>query len=414
MAATLFRQIGCLVTMKGAAEKEGRHIQESDLGILSKASLLVEEGRILWVGPHKDLSKNFAKKKIREVDARDKTFLPGFVECHTHLIFAGARAAEFEKRLNGVSYQQIAAEGGGILSSVRSTRAAKLSRLVAESQQKVNTFLSQGVTTLEIKSGYGLDHLSEIKCLQAIKKLKGPRIIPTFLGAHALPLEFISEREYLNFLKEKMLPEIKKKKLSKRVDIFVERGFFSVDQARDYLSHAQALGFDVTLHADQLSLFGGSDLGVQLRALSADHVIQIESAQIQNLAKSQTTAVLLPLADLYMKCAYPPARALIDAGARVALATDYNPGTCPSQDINTVGLLARLQMKMTLPEVLSAYTVGASWALGLQKEIGSIEVGKAADFVGTKVEWNELFYSAGSRDISEVYQAGQAQKNSAS
>ena len=414
MAATLFRQIGCLLTMQGAAAKEGRHVQEKDLGILSKASLLIENGKIQWVGPHKELPKAWARKKLKEIDARDWTILPGFVECHTHLIFAGSRAPEFEKRLGGMSYQQIAAEGGGILSSVRSTLAAKMSTLVSESQKKVNTFTAQGVTTLEIKTGYGLDFPSEMKCLQAIKKLKGPRILSTFLGPHALPLEFMSEREYLTFLKEKVLPEIKKKKLSRRVDIFVERGFFSVDLARDYLSHAQSLGFDVTLHADQLSLFGGSDLAVQLKACSADHVIQIGSSQIQTLAKSQTTAVLLPLADLYMKCAYPPARSLIDEGARVALATDYNPGTCPSQDLNSVGLLARLQMKMSLPEVLSAYTVGAAWALGLQKEVGSLEIGKSADLIGTKVEWTDLFYAAGARVISEVYVGGRAQKNPAS
>ena len=414
MAATLFRQIGCLLTLQGAAAKEGRHVQEEDLGIQSKASMLVDNGRIVWVGPHRNLPKVWAKKKIREMDARDWTILPGFVECHTHLVFAGSRAHEFEKRVRGMSYQQIAAEGGGILSSVKSTRQAKLSELVTVAQKKVDAFAHQGVTTLEIKTGYGLDFNSEMKCLQAIQKLQGPRIVPTFLGPHALPMEFISEKAYLEFLKEKLLPEIKKKKLARRVDIFVERGFFSVDLARDYLLFAQGLGFDVTIHADQLSLFGGTNLAVDLKAVSADHVIQIEESQIYNLARSSTTAVLLPLADLYMQCAYPPARKLIDEGARVALATDYNPGTCPSQDLNLVGLLARLQMRMTLPEVIAAYTLGAAWALGLQKETGSLEVGKSADFICTKVEWGDLFYSAGSRAISEVFQAGKTKKNIAS
>lgn len=383
-----------ILTLQKAAQKQGRRITEEDLSPLEKHALLIEKNKIKWIGPQDKLPKPFHKRIKKEISAKNKTVMPSFTECHTHTVFAGSRSLEFELRNTGVSYQEIAARGGGILSTRRSVANISKAELLKLTQKRVNRFIQQGVCTLEIKSGYGLDLANEIKSLEVIKKLKGACFVKTFLGAHAIPKEFGGAQEYLNFLSEFVFPEVKRKKLADRVDIFIENGFFSVEQGRSYLQLAQKLGFDVVVHADQLSLSGGSDLAVSLGALSADHVIQIQDSEVKKLSDSEVTAVLLPLADLYMKCAYPPARKLIDAGARVALATDFNPGTCPSQDIQLVGLLARLEMKMTLPEVIVAYTLGASYALKRSTVEGSLEVGKLANLIFLEDSYQGLFYSS--------------------
>lgn len=392
---TLFAKADLILTLQGAAAKDGRRIVEEDLGFLEKASFVVGDGRIEWIGPHARLPKEFARARLKEVDLKGSAVLPGFVECHTHAVFAGDRAEEFELRNRGVPYQEIAARGGGIVSTMRQTRAAPLASLARDAQMRAAAFVAQGVTTLEVKSGYALDLKNEIKVLEAAGRIEGPRVVRTFLGAHALPPEFGSYEAYLEFLADDVLPVLKKRKLAERVDVFIEKGFFPREASERYLRRARDLGFQAVVHADQLTLSGGTATALAVEALSADHVIQISDAEIRGLAKSRTTAVLLPAADLYMKCAYPPARALIDGGARVALATDFNPGTSPTQDLSLVGLLARLEMKMTLPEVLAAYTVGAAHALGLAHEIGSLEVGKHADFFITIENWRQMFYSAG-------------------
>jgi len=356
-------------------------------------AFFVVDGKLNWIGPQNKIPKNL--KPAKEIDLKKKLVLPSFIECHTHSVFAGSRAAEFEMRNQGVSYLEIAAKGGGILSTMKATRAASSAQLQNLAQEKVDQFLRQGVSTLEIKTGYALDLKNEIKCLQVINKLKGPRIISTFLGAHALPAEYKTHAEYLDFLAEEVLPLVKKKKLSERVDIFIENKFFEKDVAQKYLNKAHALGFKTTVHANQLSFSGGADLALDLGSSSADHVIHLDEAHIQQFAKSKTVAVLLPTADLYMKCPYPPARRLIDAGATVALSTDYNPGSCPSQDLSLVGLLARLEMKMSLPEVFKAYTSGAAQALNIQNEEGDLQVGKFANFICTDAGLSDFFYSAG-------------------
>lgn len=403
----LLKNISTLLTLQGAAAKGGRHVKEEDLGVHSDQSLLIEKEKIAWVGPTKKLPREFAKKKtLRELNMKGKTVLPGFIESHTHLVFAGDRAAEFEMRNQGVSYQEIAARGGGILSTMRNTRKASVAELAQSGQQRADHFVSQGVTTLEIKSGYGLSLKDEVKVLQAAQKITGPRTLKTFLGAHALPPEFKTYEAYLDYLALKVLPVIKKKKLATRVDVFIEKGFFPPEASEKYLRQAQALGFDVLVHADQLSLSGGTDVAVRIGALSGDHLLQVTDSEIHKLAKSETTCMLLPAADLYMKCKYPPARQMIDAGARVALATDFNPGSSPTQDLNLVGLLARLEMKMTLPEVIAAYTVGAAYALNLQQEVGSLEVGKSADILCIESDWRTLFYNVGKSEKKLVFSRG--------
>lgn len=403
----LLKNISTLLTLQGAAQKKGRHISEEDLGILQNASVVIEKDRIAWVGSHKKLPKEFAKKKsLKEFNLKGRTVLPGFVECHTHLIFAGDRAAEFEMRNQGVSYQEIAAKGGGILSTMRKTRQASLADLTRWGQKRADHFVSQGVTTLEIKSGYALNLKDELKMLQAAQKISGPRTMTTFLGAHALPPEFKTYEQYLEYLGTEVLPVVRKKNWAQRVDVFIEKGFFPPQASEKYLRQAQQFGFDVVVHADQLSLSGGSDVAVELGALSGDHLLQVTDKEIKKLAASETTCVLLPAADLYMKTKYPSAREMIDAGARVALATDFNPGSSPTQDLSLVGLLARLEMKMSLPEVIAAYTVGAAHALKLQSEVGSLEVGKSADFICMEKDWQTLFYSVGESYEKVVFSRG--------
>lgn len=411
--SALIRGIGTLLSLEGAWKKSGRFVQTEDLGLISKAALLMDQGRLLWVGPEKKLKSALAnlprqyQKVTREWDVQGKTVLPGWIDGHTHLVYGGQRWDEFELRCQGVSYQEIARQGGGILSTVKATRAATKQSLKEISQKRVDEFLRQGVTTLEIKSGYALDLKGEIKQLEVARSLEGPQIITTFLGAHAKPPEFETHESYLQFLSEKVLPQIQKKKLADRVDIFIEKNFFEGEMAKNYLRRAQDLGFSLVVHADQLSLSGGTQIAVELGALSADHVIQLGPVEIQRLAQSETVAMLLPLADLYMKCEYPPARELIDHGACVALATDYNPGSCPSMDLSLVGLLARLYMKMSLPEVIAAWTVGAAKALAL-RDRGSLQAGFRADLQVIDLDWRGLFYQTGTSPVTQAFVGGKS------
>lgn len=410
MSTTLFTHIDQLLTLSPAAQKQGRHIQEIDLGCLRDGAIAVKKGQIVWVGVRKEIPREIRKHITKSVELNAASVLPGFIECHTHLIHGGDRAAEFEMRNQGVSYQEIAKRGGGILSTMRETRQARKNDLFDSAVRRVDHFVAQGVTIVESKSGYALNLKDELKMLEVGRLLdqrtRSARVINTFLGAHALPPEFKTYEDYLNFLAEEVLPVIARKKLAERVDIFIENGFFPKAAGQVYLEKARKLGFEVVVHADQLQLSGGHEVAIELSALSADHLVQLDAAGIYKIAKSEVTAVLLPAADLYMKMAYPPARSLIDQGARVALATDFNPGSSPTQDLNLVGLLARLHMKMSLPEVIAAYTVGASYALNMQNSVGSLCVGKNADFVCSDLDWRQLFYNVGERSIRSVYRDG--------
>lgn len=400
----IFRGIGSLFTLQGAALKKGRKITEADLSIINNACLVCDSGLIKWVGRRQDLPRSLARASVRDIDCAGATVLPAFVESHTHLVFAGSRSAEFEMRNCGFSYQQIAERGGGIISTVNKTRKTSLDELVAVAQKRVDEFVRQGVTAIEIKSGYALDEKNEIKMLKAAAQLKHARIIPTFLGAHALPPEYKGNPEgYIEFLITKILPKIARAKLAKRVDMFIESGYFNCDHAKAFFGAAQQLGFAISAHVEQLTYSGGTSFSLGIGAQSVDHVVQIKDLEIEALANSQSTAVLLPGADFYLKMAYPPARRLIDAGARVALASDFNPGTCPTQDISFIGLLARMNMQMSLPEVLTAYTLNAAYALGLENEVGSLEPGKIADFIVLDDEWTKLFYEVGHSPVCEVW-----------
>lgn len=402
--ARVFRGIGRLVTLAAAAARGGRKATSRDLDAIERAALVVVDGRIAWLGPEAKLPSTY--RRARTTDFKGAVVIPGLVESHTHLIYAGNRAAEFERRNQGESYQSIAKSGGGILSTVRATREASEAELKTIGQKRVDRFLAQGVTTIEVKSGYGLTLNDELKMLRAARALKRARIVSTFLGAHAVPREFADADAYVDELIATFLPRVARDKLATRVDAFVENGYFSAATTKRYLKAATDLGLASSIHADQLTLSGGSALAIEMKSSSADHLVQLGTKEIKALAASDVTCVLLPSADLYMDCAYPKAREMIDAGARVALSTDFNPGTSPSQDVALVGILARVRMKMSLAETLVAYTVGSAHALGRADEIGSLEVGKSADFAVLTGGLEELFLDVGRMPIARTFCRG--------
>ncbi len=391
MAQTIITDIHEMLTMQGAYQKKGRGpMGEADLGLLKKQALVMDGDKILWIGPKKRLPREF--HKIRREIRLDKNLFPGWIDCHTHSLFAGDRVHEFEMKIAGKSYQEIAALGGGIQHTVRETRKSSTDTLQKLLSERLNIFLKQGATTVEVKTGYGLSTAQEMRLLKAIQGASSPvKVVPTFLGAHALGPEEKDRRVYLQKLME-VLPQIRAKKLAARVDIFIEQGYFSAEEARPYLQAAKTLGFDLTIHADQMSHGRATALAVELGARSADHVIFLEADEQKAVAKSEVTCVFLPTSDFYLKWSFPPARQLIDLGARFALSTDFNPGTSPTQNIQWVGLLARREMRMSLPEVFSAWTVGASYALGREQSCGSLRVGATADFFSSEQEWNQMFY----------------------
>lgn len=402
----VFLNIGELYTLKKASQKEGRRPLESDLSCIKKAAMICQGRRISWVGAQKNL-KTIKDKEVVEIDMKQRVIIPAFVESHTHLVYAGHRGKEFELRQKGLSYQEIAQKGGGILSTVRATRKSSFDELLRQAQSRVDRFLEQGVTTLEVKSGYALDIKNEIKMLKVARSLKKARVISTFLGLHAVPPRYHSAENYLRFIL-RYLKEVKG--LASRVDVFIEKGYFTPTQADLYFKKAQELGFHVVAHVNQLSPSQGVNVALKNKALSVDHAVFLSSQQIKALAASSTTAVLLPGADFYLKTPYPKARQLIEAGTRVALATDYNPGSCPSQDLNLIGFLARTEMKMSLPEVLVAYTLGGAYALALEEHLGSLEPGKLCDFIVLREGLSELFYKIGQNTAFEVWKEGQLLK----
>jgi imidazolonepropionase len=386
----IWRNIGILLSLEGAAKKSARRINDQDLGFIKKAAIVAQGGIIQWVGPERKLPSIWFKRASEVIDSQGQTALPCWVECHTHSLYAGHRYEELEMRNRGLSYSEITEHGGGIYSTVRATHRASSRELKQLTQQRVNHFLSQGVGVIEIKTGYGLTPLQELRQLKILNQILGPEVVPTFLGAHAVYPKGSSSEKHL----QKLLAFASKvRKFSSRADIFVERGFFERDKAFAYLKKLKSLGFDLTLHADQLSDSGGVELGIQLGALSVDHVLKTKRSSLKKLANSETTAVLLPVADFYLKCPYPRARELIEMGARVALSTDFNPGTSPCSDLNFLGVLSRLELKLTLPEVIVAMSLGAAYALGRGHKLGALTPGRSASLQLLQSDWSELFYS---------------------
>jgi len=356
---------------------------QSEIHAIGQAALVWNEGRILWVGPESDLPASLALAHQR-IDAGGGVVAPGLIDCHTHLAFGGWRADEFEQRIQGKTYLEIAAAGGGIRRTVEATRRLTESQLVERCLGFLAEILKLGTTTVECKSGYGLDPEAEIRLLRVyaqLKRCQPVKIVPTFL-AHVIPDEYLAQRNrYVGILCRQLIPSIARERLAHSCDVFVEKSAFTPDEARAILETAAACGLKTRLHADQLTDTSGAQLAADLRALSADHLEQVSDAGIAGLSRNGVVAVSLPLASLYLHTPAMPARRLIDAGVPVAVATDFNPGSAPSYHLPLAMMLACNLQRMTPNEVLKAATIYAAKALGIETDRGSLEEGKAADFL---------------------------------
>lgn len=380
----------------------------SELGIIRDGAMLIRDGKIQRVGPSAEIEKNIGDAEI--VDARDRVVMPGFVDAHTHLVFAGNRLDDFERRARGETYEQIAKAGGGIWSTVEKTRAASEPDLLAQAKKHANWFLRCGTTTVEAKSGYGLTVEDELKILRVMRQLTEEvplEIAPTFLGAHAVPRE-LSPDEYLEVVVTEMLPRVGVEKLAEFCDVFCERGYFDIDQARKILTAARKLGLGLRGHVDQLTNSGGAKLMAEIGATTADHLEQTDEQGIAALKKANVQPVLLP-GSVYAlgSSRYPRAREMIEAGLGVVIATDFNPGSSPTPSMPMVLSLACTQMKMSPAEAITASTVNAAYSLNRGDKIGSLEPGRLANFVIFDCDdYRELAYWFGMRQMHAVYIRG--------
>jgi imidazolonepropionase len=355
---------------------------QGEIHALADGAMAWDDGVIRWVGSEKNLPETY--RHAERVDAGGRLVIPGLIDCHTHLAFGGWRAGEFEQRILGRSYLELARSGGGIAATVRQTRAATEEQLFVRSRGFLEEMLALGVTTVECKSGYGLTLDSELKLLRVYRRLaleQPVRVVPTFLGAHVIPAEFQDKRaDYVNLVTDCMIPAVAEERLAAGCDVFVEESAFTVEEARRILRAGQAAGLAAKLHADQLSSGGGAELAAELGALSADHLEHVSEGGIAALAAGGVVAVSLPLASLYLAQPPIPARRLIRAGVPVAVATDFNPGSAPSYHLPLALTLACTLQKMTPAEALKGATSYAAMALGQHESVGSLETGKSADF----------------------------------
>ncbi len=382
MSSLLVRGAGRVVTPVGGTARRGAEL--ATLRIVRDAVVRCEGERIVFVGPAAEHDTRFPAADTI-LDAEGGCVLPGFVDPHTHPVWAGSREDEFNRRLAGASYMEIARSGGGINATVRATRAASFQELLAGTMGRLDTFLRHGTTTIEAKSGYGLDLETEVRMLEVIREANRSHpvdLVPTCLAAHEVPPEHRDDPErWVRLLIEEIHPEIARRGLAEAVDVFCEEGVFDLDQTRRLLADAPRHGWRIHLHADELTPLGGAELAVELGALSADHLMCITEDGIRALAGSDTVAVLLPGTSFFLRSGYAPARRLIDAGCAVALATDCNPGSSPTESMPTILALATLGMGLTVEEALTAATLNAAAALGRARELGSVEPGKRADLV---------------------------------
>ena len=404
-----------LVTLAGRAR--GRSGPElTDLAIIADGGLLVENGRILKVGKSAEIGK-LCRPQTEIIDASDCVVVPGFVDAHTHFVFAGDRLDDFEARARGESYEQIAQRGGGIRTTVAATRAISEAQLLIQAKKRAGWMLRNGTTTAEAKSGYGLTVEDELKILRVIRCVGAEtplQTVATFLGAHAIPDEFRHDRGgYVSQIVKQMLPQVAQEKLAEYCDVFCERGYFDIDQSRHVLEAAKQHGLKLRMHVDQLTRNGGAKLAGELGAATADHLEQTDADGIAALATAQVQPVLLP-GSVYALGAkkYPNARTMIDAGLAIVIATDFNPGSSPTAAIPMILSLAVTQMKMSPAEAISAATINAAASLNRAAEIGSLEPGKRADFLICDCrDYRELAYWFGFSLVRDVFVAGKQVTN---
>jgi imidazolonepropionase len=392
---------GCsqLLTLRGPVPRRGKAL--SELGIIRDGAILIHEDRIAAIGPRRRIEKMPKSRRAENLDLKGRVVLPGFVDSHTHLIFPASRAEEYEQRIAGASYEEIARKGGGIRSTVTNLRRAPAHQLEARAIKNLNDFAAHGTTTIEAKSGYGLDWKSEVKILELLSKLHQELPIDihaTFLGAHVIPNEYRKRPEaYVDLLVERWIPAVAMAGLAEFCDVFCDRGAFTVAQSRRILNAGRACGLVSRIHAEQLANTGAARLGIELQAASADHLEKINASDIRALALSNVVCTLLPGCCFHLGLThYGPARKLIDAGAIVGLATDFNPGTSPTLSMSTILSLACTQMRMTPAEAISAATMNPAYSLRQHDRIGSLDVGKYADIAAFDVaDYREIPYYFG-------------------
>ncbi|WP_409252208.1 imidazolonepropionase [Bacillus sp. SCS-153A] len=405
----LIENIGQLLTMDhGDGPIKGEQMSHAPL--LENAALAVKDGKIAWMGKSTETDSINADKVI---DAKGKLVTPGLVDPHTHLVFGGSREHEMALKQQGVPYLEILKRGGGILSTVQATREATEEELTEKARFHLDRILSYGVTTMEAKSGYGLDKETELKQLRVVKRLNEEHqidLISTFLGAHAIPPEYKENPDA--FLQEmlELLPEIQQGELAEFVDIFSETGVFTVEQARSYLLKAKEMGLQVKIHADEIDPLGGTEMAVEVGAISGEHLVGASEKGIEMLGKSDTIAVLLPGTCFYLnKDSFAKAREMIGAGAAVTLSTDFNPGSSPTENLQLIMSLAALKMKMTPEEIWNAVTVNAAYAINRGESAGRIAIGRKADIVLWDVpNYHYVPYHYGVNHVNTVWKAGKA------
>ena len=370
-----------LVTCSGFKAKRGKDM--SNLQIINDGAVVIEQGIIRAVGKTEDTISDLDESRFSVIDARGKAVLPGFVDSHTHFVFGGYRAEEFSWRLRGDSYMQILERGGGILNTVLATRESKKDELIEAGKKRLDSMLSFGVTTVEGKSGYGLDHDTELKQLEVMAELDNGHpidIVRTFLGAHAVTKDYKGREDiYIDYLIDRVMPEAAERKLAEFCDVFCEKDVFSVEQARRLLSRAKEMGFKLKIHADEIVQLGGAELAAELDAVSADHLLQASDKGIHDMAEKGIIATLLPGTAFSLREPYARGRYMIDNNCAVALATDLNPGSCFSESIPLIFALATLYMNITTEEAITALTINGAAALNREDAIGSIDVGKKGD-----------------------------------
>ena len=405
----IIKNIGKLVTMEGSfLPKTGKEMNE--LTILENAYIAVVEGKIFKVGTGEDY-KELVGENTTIDDASGMLVTPGLVDSHTHLVHGGSRENEFSKKLNGVPYIQILQEGGGILSTVNSTKKATFDELYGKAKKSLDRMLEFGATTVEEKSGYGLELETEVKQLQVAHKLDKDHpvdLVHTFLGAHAVPVEYKSNSEaYIKLLVEEIMPKVKELGLAEFCDVFCEEGVFSVEESEYILSKAKEMGYKLKIHADEIVPIGGAELAAKLGCTSADHLMAASDKGLKDMAEKGVIANILPGTSFNLNKPSADGRKMIDLNVPISLSSDYNPGSCPSENLQFVMQLGCLNLKMTPNEVLTAVTINAAHCVDRATEIGSIEVGKKADvavFDAPNVEY--LMYHFGINHIDRVYKEG--------
>lgn len=404
------KNISQLVTVpaRGRTAKTGPDMR--DLGVISDAGVLCRDGKIAWAGPMKEWRETIPPD-VAELDASGTVVLPGFVDSHTHTMFAGSREKEFALRSAGATYAQIAEQGGGILDTIGHVRAAGKKALKRQTARYMNGMMRGGTTTVEIKSGYGLDTDSEIKMLEAITELAAEElmdVVPTFLGAHAVPPEYAGRTaEYVGLLVDTMMPYVGRKKLARFCDVFCETGFFDLAETERVLTAARTCGMQLKVHADELTPMGGAELAARLGAVSADHLEHVSPRGIAAMKEAGVVAGVLPGVSFFLNHGYAPARALIDGGVTVAIASDFNPGSCMSYSMPMMMTIACTQMRMTPEEAITASTLNGAAALGISAETGSIEAGKTADLIVADVpDYRYLAYHFGTNHVRTTIKSG--------